>query len=141
MAIYYFKEEDYKLAKAFKKAGGKIYCEQMGYAADKTYEVYSFDKNKIYIGDDEELKNVSPDDFEQPVVFQEQVSDLDINVAEWEELVYGNQLYCYGSDLDEFMERNERYMTTDYKVRQVLAYMQELKLHPKTLFDYLKSDK
>ena len=141
MAIYYFKEEDYKLAKAFKKAGGTIFCEQMGYAADKTYKVYSFDKSKIEIGDDEELKNVSPDDFEQPVVFQEQVSDLDINVAEWEELVFGNQLCCYGTDLDAFMERNERYMTTDYKIRQVLAYMQELKLHPKTLFDYLNSDK
>lgn len=139
MAIYYFKEEDYKLAKAFKNAGGTIYCDQMGYDAHKTYKVYSFDKNKIDIGDDEELKNVSPDDFEQPVVFREQVSDLDINVAEWEELVFGNQLYCYGSDLDEFMERNVRYMTTDYKIRQVLAYMQELKLHPKTLFDYLNN--
>lgn len=139
MAIYYFKEEDYKLAKAFKNAGGTIYCDQMGYDANKTYKVYSFDKSKIDIGDDEELKNVSPDDFEQPVVFREQVSDLDINVAEWEELVFGNQLYCYGSDLDEFMERNVRYMTTDYKIRQVLAYMQELKLHPKTLFDYLNN--
>lgn len=139
MAIYYFKDEDYKLAKAFKNAGGTIYCDQMGYDANKTYKVYSFDKSKIDIGDDEELKNVSPDDFEQPVVFREQVSDLDINVAEWEELVFGNQLYCYGSDLDEFMERNVRYMTTDYKIRQVLAYMQELKLHPKTLFDYLNN--
>ena len=32
-------------------------------------------------------------------------------------------------------------MTTDYKIRQVLAYMQELKLHPKTLFDYLNNGK
>lgn len=140
MAIYYFKEEDYKLAKAFKKAGGTIYSEHMGYASDQTYKVYSFDKNKIEIGDDEELKNVSPDDFEKPVVFHEQVSDLDINAAEWEELIYGKHLYCYGSDLDEFMDRDERYMTTDYKIRQVLAYMKELKLHPKTLFDYLNSD-
>ena len=36
----------------------------MGYAADRTYKVYSFDKSKIEIGDDEELQNVSPDDFE-----------------------------------------------------------------------------
>jgi len=104
-------------------------------------KVYSFDKNKIEIGDDEELKNVTPDDFKQPVIFRDWVSDLDINVVEWDELVDYNQLYCYGSDLDEFMERNERYMTNDYKIRQVLAYMQELKLHPKTLFDYLKSGK
>ena len=141
MAIYYFKEEDYKLAKAFHKAGGKVYSEHMSWSGDKTYKVYSFDKNKIYIGDDEELKNVTPDDFEQPVIFLDWVSDLDINVVEWEELVQGNQIYCYGSDLDEFMERNERYMTTDYKIRQVLAYMQELKLHPKTLLDYFKSGK
>ena len=141
MVVYYFKKEDYNMAKAFHKAGGTIYCSGMGSIADKTYKVYSFDKNDIEIGDDEELENVTPDDWEQPVVFSYNVSALDINTAEWEELVFGDNLWCYKDELDEFMEQNEKYMTTDYKISQVLSYMQELKLHPKTLMDYFNSVK